>query len=52
MSDVNWWLTAVAFVLGGALTVTFTVRRVVREVPVREKGRSAGAAILDGESPD
>lgn len=34
MSDVNWWLMVLAFVLGLALTLALTVRRVKREVPV------------------
>ena len=36
MSDVNWWLMALAFVLGLVLTFALTVRRVTREVPVYE----------------
>jgi hypothetical protein len=31
MSDVNWWLTAIAFLLGVALTFAMTVRRVRRD---------------------
>ena len=34
MNDVNWWLRALAFVLGLALTLAFMIRRIVREVPV------------------
>ncbi|BBX31813.1 hypothetical protein MMAG44476_18592 [Mycolicibacterium mageritense DSM 44476 = CIP 104973] len=34
MSNVNWWLMGLAFVLGVALTLALTVRRVKREVPV------------------
>ncbi|MDV3129812.1 hypothetical protein M1247_33245 [Mycobacterium sp. 21AC1] len=34
MSDVNWWLMVLAFVLGLVLTLALTVRRVTREVPV------------------
>ncbi|WP_217349350.1 channel accessory protein ArfC, sunset domain variant [Mycolicibacterium fortuitum] len=34
MSDVNWWLMALAFVLGLVLTLALTLRRVKREVPV------------------
>lgn len=52
MIDVNWWLMALAFVIGAVLTTVWTVRRVRREVPVGEKRRSAGAAILEGDPPD
>jgi hypothetical protein len=34
MNDVNWWLMALAFVLGLALTFALMIRRVTREVPV------------------
>jgi hypothetical protein len=34
MSDVNWWLIALAFLLGLVLTFLLTVRRVKLEVPV------------------
>lgn len=34
MSDVNWWLMALAFGLGLVLTFLLTIRRVKREVPV------------------
>jgi uncharacterized membrane protein ArfC len=34
MSDVNWWLMALAFLLGLVLTFAFMIRRVKREVPV------------------
>ena len=34
MSDVNWWLMALAFALGVLLTLAFMIRRVTREVPV------------------
>lgn len=44
MNDVNWWLMALAFVLGLALTLAFMVRRVVREVPVY--GTTQGGASL------
>ncbi|WP_175616141.1 hypothetical protein [Mycobacterium sp. GA-1841] len=36
MSDVNWWLMALSFVLGLVLTLALTLRRVKREVPVYE----------------
>lgn len=42
---VNWWLVVVAFVLGFALTLAFTIRRVTREVPVHA---GASAATLTG----
>ncbi len=34
MNDVNWWLMALAFLLGLVLTLAFMIRRVTREVPV------------------
>lgn len=33
MTDVNWWLMTLAFVLGVVLTFASTTRRVTREVP-------------------
>ncbi len=36
MSDVNWWLMALAFVLGLLLTFAMMIRRVTREVPVTQ----------------
>lgn len=32
--DVNWWLTALAFLLGVLVTLALTIRKVTREVPV------------------
>lgn len=40
MDRVQWWLIALAFVLGFVLTSALTIRRVKREVPV---ATSAGA---------
>jgi uncharacterized membrane protein affecting hemolysin expression len=34
MPDLNWWLMALSFVCGLALTLALTVRRVKREVPL------------------
>jgi hypothetical protein len=34
MRDVNWWLMALAFLLGLVLTLALTIRKVTREVPV------------------
>jgi hypothetical protein len=51
MTAPNWWLFAVAFVLGAALTWALMVHRVRREVPVHEPRISAGAAILDAAQP-
>ena len=47
MQDVNWWLMALAVVLGLALTFGLMIRRVTREVPTFEslRVRSSG---LDG----
>ena len=50
MGDVNWWLMALAFVLGSLLTFVFTIRRGKREVPVYATSGAAakttGAAKL------
>jgi uncharacterized membrane protein ArfC len=43
MGDVNWWLIALAFVLGLLLTFALTIRRVTREVPVSSSTRAATA---------
>ena len=52
MTDVNWWLMALAFVLGLALTFALTIRRVTREVPVSEsfgvRGPDVGGAVRGG----
>jgi uncharacterized membrane protein ArfC len=45
MHTVNWWLMALAFVLGLVLTLFLLIRRVRREVPeYAALGASAGAA--------
>ncbi len=48
MRDVNWWLMALAFLLGLVLTLGLMIRRVTREVPVSHTltagGVGAGAA--------
>jgi hypothetical protein len=51
MNDVNWWLMALAFVLGLALTLAFMIRRVVREVPVYGAAGASAAANLVGTTP-
>jgi hypothetical protein len=33
MPDLNWWLMALAFLLGLLLTFAMMIRRVTREVP-------------------
>ena len=49
MNSVNWWLMAVSFVLGLALTAAVMIRRVKREVPVYDsRGGGAAAATLTG----
>ena len=52
MNDVNWWLMALAFVLGLALTLALMIRRVTREVPVSEsvgvRGPDVGGAVRGG----
>jgi uncharacterized membrane protein ArfC len=59
MNDVNWWLMALSFLLGLALTLAFMVKRVTREVPIYGAlGRGPGveAARLsggtNGKTPD
>ena len=48
MSDVNWWLLALAFLLGVVQTFTLTVRRVKREVPIYGAvGRGPGVGDAD-----
>src|SRR5271170_7544430 len=47
MHDVNWWLMALAFVLGLVLTWAFTIRRVKREVPVSVERTRQGFAGRD-----
>lgn len=42
MHDVNWWLMALAFLLGLVLTLALTIRKVTREVPV---ARTVSAAL-------
>ncbi len=34
MPELNWWLMALAFLLGLLLTFAMMIRRVTREVPV------------------
>jgi uncharacterized membrane protein ArfC len=46
MQHVNWWLMALAFLLGVVLTSFLTIRRVKREVP--ENASGAGAADAAG----
>jgi hypothetical protein len=56
MPELNWWLMALAFLLGLALTFAMMIRRVTREVPVTgavpssavSSGEAAGAAPLKG----
>jgi uncharacterized membrane protein ArfC len=46
MHDVNFWLLALAFLLGLVLTLAFLLRRVKREVPEYGTGSgSAGGAV-------
>ena len=51
MSDVNWWLMLLAFLLGAIITWFWSVRRATREVPRtvvdrdRNIGGSAGAKL-------
>jgi len=49
MNDVNWWLMALAFVLGLLLTLAFMIRRVTREVPIYAAlGRGPGVDLAAG----
>ena len=52
MGDVNWWLMALAFVLGLLLTFAMMIRKVTREVPVTHTvsaaATAAGAAAAGG----
>ncbi len=52
MHDVNWWLMALAFLLGLLLTLALTIRKVTREVPVTRTVSAAatiaGAAAAGG----
>ncbi len=51
MQSVNWWLMALAFVLGLVLTLALMIRRVKREVPeyaTLAAGAGAGAAGAAG----
>ena len=53
MQDVNWWLMALAFLLGLVLTLSLMIRRVKREVPeyatlAAGAAGSRGAAKLKG----
>ena len=54
MNDVNWWLMALAFVLGLLLTFAMMIRRVTREVPVthRVSAKLSDAADKVGETTD
>ncbi len=51
MRDVNWWLMALAFVLGLLLTFAMMIRRVTREVPVTHTV-SAGVKAPQMGKPD
>ena len=50
MQNVNWWLMALAFVLGLVLTLALMIRRVEREVP--EYGALGRGAGVDVKAPD
>jgi uncharacterized membrane protein ArfC len=45
MHDVNWWLMAVAFLLGLVLTLVLTIGRVKSEVP-------DGPAVAEVDEPE
>jgi uncharacterized membrane protein ArfC len=42
--NVNWWLVALAFVLGLVITLAFMIRRVEREVPAPAAAAPTGGA--------
>jgi uncharacterized membrane protein ArfC len=44
MNTVNWWLMALAFVLGLLLTFVTIIRRVKREVPIQQAATLVGAS--------
>ncbi|MEI7913212.1 MAG: hypothetical protein WCH82_00550 [Mycobacteriaceae bacterium] len=47
MHNLNWWLMALAFLIGLALTLGLMIRKVTREVPITHTvsaGLKAGAA--------
>ena len=44
MSNLNWWLMALAFLLGLLVTLAVMIRRVQREVPVYAAAKSGGLA--------
>lgn len=51
MQHVNWWLMALAFLLGLVLTLALMIRRVKREVPeYATPAAGAGAAKLKGRA--
>ncbi|HNA52045.1 MAG TPA: hypothetical protein PK594_14425, partial [Mycobacterium sp.] len=45
MQNLNWWLMALAFILGFVAFLLLTVRKVTREVPV---SRTVSAAVGGG----
>jgi uncharacterized membrane protein ArfC len=49
MQNANWWLMALAFLLGLVLTLALTIRRVKGEVPASAT-LAAGAAKLTGSA--
>jgi hypothetical protein len=49
MPDLNWWLMALAFLLGLLLTFAMMIRRVTREVPTGFAPAAADSIIE--ESP-
>ena len=50
MSDVNWWLMALAFLLGMLLTFAMMIRRVTREVPMTVSASAGASGTL--KAPD
>ena len=49
MPELNWWLMALAFLLGLLLTFAMMIRRVTREVPTGRAPAAADSSIE--ESP-
>ena len=45
MHDLNWWLMALAFLIGLALTLGLMIRKVTREVPITGAATLTGAAV-------
>lgn len=52
MNDVNWWLMALAFLLGMLITFAMMIRRVTREVPMTLSASAGAGGKLGGPGLD